>query len=348
MQGHSNVSIIEADGQYTKPRETSFLQMGSGQRYSVLLQTKSVDEVLQDRRQNISTYYMQLESRDRPTVTTSYAVLNYLLPGETKKDVTAPAHAVMKVPDTVRGWLDYDLAPLKPNNFPALSEVTRRVVIKSDQLLNGSTGIIWAENNLPWEETFFKTPYLVALYKNETAALPNYDVAVANGGMDPMVRAFPARMGEVLESVLQNSGSQTTTPGAVDIHPFHAHGAHYYNIGSGNGTYDVGANERLLANSTPVLRDTTMLFRYENKTVPGGDSGWRAWRLRVTQPGVWMIHCHILQHLIMGMQTSWVFGNASDILTLPRPVVQGYLDFGGSAVGNATHPPSGVQWYDAP
>lgn len=32
-------------------------------------------------------------------------------------------------------------------------------------------------------------------------------------------------------------------------------------------------------------------------------AGWRAWRLRVEQPGVWMVHCHILLHMIFGMQT---------------------------------------------
>jgi hypothetical protein len=32
-------------------------------------------------------------------------------------------------------------------------------------------------------------------------------------------------------------------------------------------------------------------------------AGWRAWRLRVTEPGVWMVHCHILLHMVFGMQT---------------------------------------------
>jgi len=32
-------------------------------------------------------------------------------------------------------------------------------------------------------------------------------------------------------------------------------------------------------------------------------AGWRAWRLRITEPGVWMVHCHILLHMVFGMQT---------------------------------------------
>ena len=36
-------------------------------------------------------------------------------------------------------------------------------------------------------------------------------------------------------------------------------------------------------------------------------------------------------------------GNSSDVLSLvPKPQLDGYLDYGGSAYGNGTHSPSGV------
>jgi hypothetical protein len=35
----------------------------------------------------------------------------------------------------------------------------------------------------------------------------------------------------------------------------------------------------------------------------GTISAWRAWRLRIDHPGVWMIHCHLLTHMVWGMQT---------------------------------------------
>jgi hypothetical protein len=61
-------------------------------------------------------------------------------------------------------------------------------------------------------------------------------------------------------------------------------------------------------------RDTTMLYRYSYATnnvgQPGEANGWRAWRLRITNPGIWMMriwmmHCNILQHIILGMSTAW-------------------------------------------
>jgi hypothetical protein len=39
------------------------------------------------------------------------------------------------------------------------------------------------------------------------------------------------------------------------------------------------------------------------------------------------------------MQTAWVFGNTEDILKLPRPIVRGYLTYGGDVYGNSTHWP---------
>lgn len=54
----------------------------------------------------------------------------------------------------------------------------------------------------------------------------------------------------------------------------------------------------------------------------------------------------VLDHL--GMQTVWVFGNASSILAkFPSPpYVDGYLEFGGDAYGNDTYDPL-VDWLSA-
>jgi L-ascorbate oxidase len=156
--------------------------------------------------------------------------------------------------------------------------------------------ITWSTNHYPWTITVPTEPYLVSLYKNDSIEFPNYQRALKNNGLDPVTRAFPARIGEVLEIVIQNTGSDSK---GLDSHLYHAHGRHYYDIGSGNGTYDAAKNEARLAGTNPVLRDSTMLYRYETSIGNGTLAGWRAWRLRATEPGAWMIHCHILQHIIM-------------------------------------------------
>lgn len=335
VEGHADtfeadkggLEIIEADGAYTQRLKTGFLQVGSGERYSLLLTTKGEEEVRRrvrdlgakgpegtelkegEKGRDGRDYYVQIETRDRPNVTVSYAIVRYVLDGDEDEkekqksagcDANPPPKPVLQLQPTVRGWLDYKLEPLRTDDgFPTAKQVTRRVTIKLQQMTNGT--IIWANNGLPWTDRYPKKPYLVSLYESDGASLPDYERAVANGGMDPVTRAFPAKIGEVIEIVLQNTGSAVTNPGGVDIHPFHAHGEHYWNIGSGNGTYDPDRNEERLKGTHPAKRDTTMLYRYSEKMPSGESAGWRAWRLRVGQAGVWMVHCHILQHMIMGM-----------------------------------------------
>jgi hypothetical protein len=59
-----------------------------------------------------------------------------------------------------------------------------------------------------------------------------------------------------------------------------------------------------------------------------------------------MIHCHIPQHMIMGMPTVWVMGNASEITSKSQPYVEGYLKFGGNAYGNASFDPLVLHYFD--
>jgi len=298
FEDHEDMTIIEADGDYTKPVNVSHLQIGSGQRFSVLFKAKSRSELSK------SKFFMQMETRDRPTLTRSFAILEYKFPSS--KRVPAPLTPLLTIPigtppltlpPTVLGWLDYKLLSLTPSpDFPHTSEVTRRITIRTHQII-GNGSITWAQDALPWIESFPLEPYLVSLYKNDSLEFPSLTRALSNSGIDPLTRAFPAAIGEVIEIIIQNTGSDV---GSVDVHPFHAHGAHYYDLGSGNGTYDFEENEERIRGLQLARRDTTMLYKYAEKTVPGVDMGWRAWRLRVTEPGVWMIHCHILQHMVMG------------------------------------------------
>ena len=219
-----------------------------------------------------------------------------------------------------------------------------------------------------------------------TGASPfdNSSVASLYTGYDPATNAYPASVGEVLEIILINEAGYAHT---YDAHPWHGHGSHFYDIGSGPGIYDVDANEAKLASLkaetgfVPALRDSTMLYRYpaNNKVnnPEGTVSGWRGWRIRITDPGVWMVHCHTLQHMIMGMQTVWVMGDAAQITGAdvsdeegyevyggdveyepdgdepPAKVrrgslgdMSGYLEYGGSAYGSETYAPLVNHYYD--
>ncbi|KAL4994100.1 Cupredoxin [Aspergillus recurvatus] len=337
IESHS-MRIIEADGHYTKPLETSFLQIGSGQRYSVLLTAKSKEEL---EALNKQQFYIQITTLERPEILTNFAVLDYS--SDSPPDLTTvPSPAPLPVATTVHGWLDYELEPLQPNqDFPTLEEVTRRVIIDVHQ--NVSDRTIWLQNGYDWVQSFPKSPYLVDIYQNKLDLEAAYHRALTRGhGFDSITRIFPARVGEVLEIVWQNRGAVEN--GGVDAHPFHAHGRHFYDIGGGDGLYNAWGNEIRLKGTHPIQRDTSVLYRYRKKTNQLVPSGWRAWRIRVTSPGVWMYHCHVLQHMVMGMQTVFTFGDRDEILEKTGQVDEGYLTYGGSAYGNRTWDPVAQQF----
>jgi L-ascorbate oxidase len=345
IEQHEDLTIIEADGSATKEVQTDHVQVAPGQRFSVLLKTKSVEEL---KRLNRTDFWIQYENRDRPKNVSGYALLSYRTTeqGYYHKNATSivlPDEKPITLPKDVSNWLEYTLTPLDTtsNPFPPASAVNRTVVITVQQKVNGTTQ--WAQNGNIWKEGNITYPYLTEIYKRGQSAIPDYEAALANYGWDPKTLAYPAKIGEIIDIVWENNNGPS---GGWDIHPFHAHGRHYWDLGSGNGTYNATENnaklEKLQEESgwTPAVRDTTMGYRYAEKGVSNTTAGWRAWRVNVSEPGVWMMHCHITAHQIMGMQTAWVFGDEADITAkAPQPYVAGYLNFGGSAYGNATFDP---------
>lgn len=308
IEGHAEMDVINADGHYTKPYRVDHMQVTSGQRFDVLLKTKSADEI--NSGQGKSSYTIQFETKDRPTTYTGFGILRYSNdnPGSgPRKDSSKspskgpnkgpskntvqppdqpPLSPPLQLPNNTYDFLEYALEPLQPNGFPTAAEVTRRVHITNQQLQQST--IIWQMDGVNWteDESYNAPPYLVDIYRNGPSAMPNYDAAMANGGLDPHTLAWPAKIGEVLEIILENTGSLVNNGGGVDYHPFHMHGGHYYDCGSGDGVFDAAANEERLKNYSPVLRDTTNLYRYAAKGEPGKPEGWRCWRIRVQDAGV--------------------------------------------------------------
>lgn len=302
IEGHTNFTVIEADGAYSKPVTTDHIQIASGQRFSVLFKTKSAKEITN---LNKTFFFVRYENRERPSNVSGYAILAYSIP-EAILPRDLPSESPIKLPEKIFNWLEYTLQPYNASFRPFPSKPTRTVIIQVNQVGNfvnstWKSTLEWAQNGLPWQETLPSSPYLVNIYKQGQAAIPNYEAAIANNGWDPATSVFPAKLGEILDIVWQNGNGPS---GGFDIHPMHAHGAHIWDLGSGNGTYNAEENDKKFKDFTPIKRDTTMLYRYSDKGVANTTAGWRAWRVQVDHVGLWMMHCHILQHMIMGMMTS--------------------------------------------
>ncbi|OIW24688.1 L-ascorbate oxidase [Coniochaeta ligniaria NRRL 30616] len=384
---HPDLTIIQVDGgEYVQPYPVEYIQLGSGQRYDVLLTTKSEEELEVDGK---DTYFIQYETLDRSSTLRGYAALKYTTASAKAKRqrfrperqgrqgrqgssfssssgsddsdddsdiLQPPSSPPLSLPSDNNEWLEYSLEPLYPDLSvcPTLDEVTRRVVIDAQLLIAGnSDDTVWQLAGLSWSDADQSVPLLVDIYQRGQEAIPDYDTAMDNYGWDPNTKAFPVRIGEVLEIVVQNTGAINADgndqgSGLVEAHPFHIHGQHVWDVGSGDGTYDAEANEKKIKDLgwKPVRRDTSMLYKFESTVDPGASAGWRAWRIRVDYAGVWMLHCHTLGHMVHGMQSVWVNGDAADIMTIPLSQSSGYLEYGGDVYGNSTKDPVVYQAFD--
>lgn len=344
---HNNLTVIAADGSYTLPLSVEYVQAGPGQRYDFLMRTKALEEL---QRLNRTMFLIQLETRQRPSNVTNFAILRYNLGTDPTSDPLSfarPSHRPLHLPDDVWNWpAETKLTPLNPvDDFPSAKEVTRRIYLSNHQISSQSTGVHWSvSGNLWYEMSTNPTPYLVSVYEKGEAAIPSLDRAIVNGGWDPAFNAYPVEIGEIIEIVIVNENDGL--PGGLDSHPWHVHGQHVYDLGAGSGSYEPDANEaRLRANDiVPAKRDTTYVWKYtdgDDLQLPDETKiAWRAWRLRVENAGIWMIHCHILQHMVMGMQSVWVVGNASEIVGKGLDESTEYLAYGGSVYGNDTYHPT--------
>lgn len=82
-------------------------------------------------------------------------------------------------------------------------------------------------------------------YEGGEAAIPDYDVAVNSyGGWNPDLNVYTAKVGEIIDEVLVYEPAGNN--GGFDVHPWHIHGGHVYDLGGGAGDYDAEANERKL------------------------------------------------------------------------------------------------------
>lgn len=376
IEGHENLTIIETDNSYVHPVETWYMQSDTGQRFSFLLETKSKEELgaLDGRRQFwIQAETREGDTRSLAWAALSYSYLGETkeqnLNGLNSSPPSTESHgnlgpvpeaSILVFPDDVTEWLEYTFTnPALPGygTPPTSEEVTRCITISTLQFLNETSGYTeMKDNNESWHDAYptgstAPIPYLVEILSNGTinGAEPDYGRAMANleqRGYDPVTHSYPARIGEVIEIVWQNAASY---PGGVfGPHPLHAHGGPYWDMGSGPGIYTSAAHQVLLDGSSSGIeggrpwpgsrRDTTILYRYQATAEPGEWNGWRVWRTRVTAEnvGVWMMHCHILQHVIMGQSIVWVFGTPEEIRAHTQPVqgvLDGYLTYGGNVMG---------------
>jgi FtsP/CotA-like multicopper oxidase with cupredoxin domain len=112
---------------------------------------------------------------------------------------------------------------------------------------------------------------------------------------------YQVKKNELIDLILQNT---VALNGVCDTHPFHFHGHKFWVHSQGTGLYRPSTPI-----DQPVLRDTSNLYASSFAYFSANRStsnhrqpcGWTKLRFRANNPGIWMLHCHIGAHAVMGM-----------------------------------------------
>jgi FtsP/CotA-like multicopper oxidase with cupredoxin domain len=319
IAGH-NMTIVEVEGTMVEPVTVSNYDLAPGQRVSVLV-TADQDDAGQN-------FWIETSVRERDIPgLVGRAILSY--GGGTDPQLPSlddlPPHPMWNESDAALE-VEAQLATLNVSAHPgelvaleaAESDVDRYVMVGTqNKLLDGEGNVVqlrWAMNNI----SFYPPPDgdpLIGLAVQEsrklgwpldgpingTVDLPrtppvdwNWTLPVQDeGGPGENLGSQEAAVirltkGTVVEFVLQNLRALN---GAAEFHPWHLHGHSFWVVGRGDGNYDPDRDVPTYNLVDPVLRDTVTLWPLQ----------WTAIRFVADSPGVWLFHCHITAHQIMGM-----------------------------------------------
>ncbi|KXN72818.1 hypothetical protein CONCODRAFT_4315 [Conidiobolus coronatus NRRL 28638] len=178
----------------------------------------------------------------------------------------------------------------KPLHQPPLPNADRRIYFRvTHEEREEEDQPKWFVNG-----THYKTPVfnlLKAAYDNQLTQTDSSTYGLTS-----------LKYNEVVDIIIQNT---VDLAGVCDNHPWHLHGHSFWDLGSGPGTWNPSNSTILI--KEPILRDT---FTFSlglpvGNLEPKTDCGWHAIRFKVDNPGIWLFHCHIVQHLESGMKLTF-------------------------------------------
>ncbi|TKA73136.1 hypothetical protein B0A49_07323 [Cryomyces minteri] len=284
------LTIIEIDGVYTKPKTVDSLYIANGQRYGVLLKTKPT----------ASQNYAFLGSMD----TTKYD----RVPGYLKENVTgnlvysktAP-RAEMPVISAFNVIDDFTLVPY--DGMALLSGAPNaQIVLNADFFLRDGQNRA-GFNNVTYVPQ--KVPLLFTVFSAPAGLVQNPAIYGVNSN------AFVVKQGDVVEVVINNYDAGS--------HPFHIHGHDVQLVARQPGVYNPpphlkhpdqpnksghngSANALGYTGNTatmpavPMRRDTWLI----------APNGYTVIRFTADNPGVWFLHCHMDWHVEVGLAMTLV------------------------------------------
>ncbi|CAF1238781.1 unnamed protein product [Didymodactylos carnosus] len=296
IAGHT-LTIIEVDGNYVKPLEVSYLEVASGQRYSVLLVTNNTTD----------NYYMFADVRWRRNIAhNGIGILHYENAPDAPNTIVPNQSLLPYLPPETNIYLA-DRLQLQNDTLHPPSNADREIILTGTQVRNYDGGVRWAMNKVVYISP--NSSYLLNdLYFNNKSLISSSNNLsnLTNGGYYAPHNTYPIRKNEVIDFVIQNTAALN---GVCEGHPYHTHGHEFWEISYGDGEYDPNNLSNIHVIPHSIMRDSLFVkpsayayYEYANSTNYKKPCGWKKIRLIADNPGIWPLHCHIVSHMMMGMQ----------------------------------------------
>ncbi|OJJ34660.1 hypothetical protein ASPWEDRAFT_110479 [Aspergillus wentii DTO 134E9] len=255
------MSIVEVDGIWTEPANTSMIYITAAQRVSVLVTMKN----------DTSANYAMMGSMDTDLFDTIPSTLNWNVTGWLEYDSSADKPAAKEVA-SFDPYDDMQLVPVDGMAIYGDADYTITLDLTMDDLGDGA-------NYAFFNDISYVAPKVPTLYSVLTTGSAATDASIY--GTD--TNAFVLEKDQIVDIVLNNDDTGT--------HPFHLHGHAFQAIWRSDedgGHYNAST---ATFSSTPMRRDTLYAPASGNFVI----------RFKADNPGVWFFHCHIEWHLSAGL-----------------------------------------------
>lgn len=259
--------VYATDGSYIEPQGVQALTIANGERYSVLVQPKRAGD-----------FKIRFNANSAPQTINGHAILS--VEGESTVDGDS------------KPYIDIIGNPLNPNvkSFDqniAYPFPPERIAQEADDtfILNmrlDGASYLWALNSTRLQPNDIDHRTVPMLFRPDMFAQNNLTITTLNNTWVDLV---------LFSSVFP-----------MPPHPIHKHGVKMYQIGSGQGRFKWNSVTEAIKEIphqfnlvNPPKRDT-FISHPARKEV-----NWIVVRYHVSNPGAWLLHCHISNHMMGGM-----------------------------------------------
>ncbi|KAI0015568.1 multicopper oxidase [Xylariomycetidae sp. FL0641] len=263
--------VVAADGNDIEPVAVNSIRLDNGQRYTVLVKLEEPGQ-----------YTMRVSSTSDPQILFGTSILGFQQEGSPSPSSTAASTPWIneRGVNTSSATVFFNESRIQPFNphapLPPQADSTYKMTMQID-----GNSYLWAFNTTHRPISLDKAaPPL--LFHPQPGLHDNHTVTASEGTkwVDFVIRVPPAQ----------------------PPHPVHAHGRHYYVLGSGLGEFPWASVEDAVREKPDVLNLKNPPLRDTVSTPPAAtEPSWLVIRRPADNPGVWLLHCHIMSHLQGGM-----------------------------------------------